>query len=72
MRFGLVEFYDTILFLRHSTFCTYMDAPCCQAFSSISESQGRLQPIHPASVCDTRSRALMEFAGRCLITTTDC
>jgi len=24
-----------------------------------------LQPIHPASVCGSKPRALMEYAGRC-------
>ena len=37
-----------------------------------SGSQGRLQPIHPASVCGSKPRALMEYAGRCLTTPADC
>ena len=49
-----------------------MDAPCCQAFLSGFVSQEKIAAIHSACVCDVRSRALMEYAGRRLITAADC
>lgn len=41
-----------------------MDAPFCQALFYVPESQEEIAAIHPASVCDAKPRALMEYAGR--------
>ena len=57
---------------RHRDLRTYMDAPCCQAFLSGFVSQEKIAANHSACVCDVRSRALMEYAGRRLITAADC
>ena len=49
-----------------------MDAPCCQALLSGFVSQEEIAALHSAGVCGVRLRALMEEAGRRLITVADC
>lgn len=43
--------------------CTYMDAPVCQASSSLLHEE-KIAPVHSDFQCETSSLSLMGSAGR--------